>query len=216
MTSDPRRLGGVKIPSERSLAISSRHHSRSASEPLDLVDVHRLRRQRAGEHGERLRGRRDLARDVALRHRPLLDAEDRLAGLAVQNEEVSILGADADRGDRLARRGGRRTAPAARRRRNPRDRDARSGSDQTTLAGRRRAGPRWNWRSGCRPAARRRSSRGWGCRWGRTPGRARDRRRSPTRRWRRRCAARCRSSRSRPRDLSGPAESGPRSISACR
>src|SRR6185436_20917659 len=48
---------------------------------LDLLDVQLLERQRAGSEGERLCGRCGFARHVALGNRPLLDAEDGLAGV---------------------------------------------------------------------------------------------------------------------------------------
>ena len=43
-----------------------------------------------------------LARDVALRHRALFDRNERLTCLAIEHEEVTRLGRNADRGDRPA------------------------------------------------------------------------------------------------------------------
>ena len=57
-------------------------------------------RQRRRLHGERLRRRIPLAGDVALRHGPLLDAEDRFAGHAIEDEHVAGL---ADGGERRNR-----------------------------------------------------------------------------------------------------------------
>src|SRR3978361_548977 len=100
--SDPRTLGGVKIPSERSAAIRSRHHFRSASEPWIRSTFRDCGESGFGRNGQGAGGGGHAPRHVALRHRPLLDAEDRLAGGAIEDEKVTGLRADADRGDRPA------------------------------------------------------------------------------------------------------------------
>ena len=93
----------MKMPSERKRAIRARHASRSAGvTPHASAAVSREGASGARAHGERLRGPGLLAGHRAPRHRPLLDREQRRAGLAVQHEEVAHLGRDDDRRHRLA------------------------------------------------------------------------------------------------------------------
>jgi len=56
-------------------------------------------RERRWPHRERLRWKGQLAGDIALRYRALFDAEDRLAGLAIQEVQVTGLGRHGERGD---------------------------------------------------------------------------------------------------------------------
>ena len=61
-----------------------------------------MRESGAGFDRERLRLRGALERHLALRHRPLLDAVDRLAGDAIHQEHQAPLAHDADGGNRPA------------------------------------------------------------------------------------------------------------------
>ena len=67
-----------------------------------IVDRDRLTRVRRRLGRERLRRRVPLARHVALRHRPLLDRPDRLAGHAIEDIEEGFLARQRHRLDRLA------------------------------------------------------------------------------------------------------------------
>jgi hypothetical protein len=65
-----------------------------------LVCAEPLRREGRRQARQGLRGRRLLARHVALRRRLLRHREERLAGQAVEQEQVSGLGPHGHRGDR--------------------------------------------------------------------------------------------------------------------
>src|SRR5262245_37528464 len=54
----------------------------------------RMRRERARQNGEGLSRRQFLAFDAALRDRTFFDREDRLAGFAVEHEEMANFGSD--------------------------------------------------------------------------------------------------------------------------
>ena len=93
----PRSEGGVKKPSARNGVIASRHQARSSSVSAPrLVRGQPRARERSRGRREGLRRRGLLARDVALRHRPLFDRNERRAGLAIEHEEVAGLGRHAD------------------------------------------------------------------------------------------------------------------------
>ncbi len=66
---------------------------------VEMVARDRHLRQRLGLHREGLRGRRLLARHVALRHRALDDIEDRLAGDAIEREQQAGLVHHDERGN---------------------------------------------------------------------------------------------------------------------
>ena len=68
---------------------------------VEVVARDRVLRQRRRLDRERLRRRSLLARQVALRHRALLDIEDRLASDAVEREQQSHLRGDDHGGNRL-------------------------------------------------------------------------------------------------------------------
>ena len=103
MTSEPCSDGGVKRPSERSAA------DRAAAPRAILVGrspgiAGRKRRscQRRRRGWKRLRRRRHLTGDIAPGHGPLLDRNQRLAGLAIEDEQMAGLGSDGDRRDGAA------------------------------------------------------------------------------------------------------------------
>ena len=110
----PCRLGGVKMPSRAQRAIRSRHRPRSASVAPGILGRERRcgirARQLVGNGcvGTRVRPATSLAR-----HRPLLDREERLAGLAIEHEQVPGLGRLRDRRHAPAVARARRRAPAA-------------------------------------------------------------------------------------------------------
>ena len=66
---------------------------------VEIVARDRVLGQRLGLHRERLRRRRVLVRQFALRHRALFDVEDRLAGDAVEREHQAGLVDDDDCGN---------------------------------------------------------------------------------------------------------------------
>ena len=96
----PRMLGGVNMPSWRSDAIVDLHAARSASSTPNASSGFELRRNDRRRHRrEGLRRPRLFAGDVAGRHGTLFDRKERLAGGAVEEEEMSHLRPDRDRFD---------------------------------------------------------------------------------------------------------------------
>ena len=131
MMNDPRRLGGVKMPSERSLPISSSHHLRLASS-IPQGASNECGARGSGREGERLRRGRDFARHVGLWVRAALPRRKRFAGVAIEHEIVADPWSRHQRPRWYARRDGHRKAAGAMPRRNPRDRDGRFGNTTTT------------------------------------------------------------------------------------
>ena len=58
---------------------------------LMSLSVNDLARERRRQRRKRLRRRRLLARHIALRHGPLLDRPERAAGIALEDEQESVL-----------------------------------------------------------------------------------------------------------------------------
>ena len=100
---EPARLGGVKIPSERLAAIFSRHLPRSQGVSPQASSGERPGGCSGGGQRRKRLGRRErLAGPAGLRNRPLLDREERHARLAVEQEDVPHLGRLGDRRQRAA------------------------------------------------------------------------------------------------------------------
>ena len=104
-TSDPSRLGGVKIGPSRYFCISLLRRGLQLRRQIEgILEGHALRGHRRRPRRKRLAGRAAFARDVALRHRPFLDRPDRLARHAIEYEHEAMLrqlgdGFDAAAGD---------------------------------------------------------------------------------------------------------------------
>ena len=137
--------------------------------------VERRSRQRRGAKRKRLRRRGGLPRHHARRHRTLLEAEDRLAGHAVEDEHQAHLRhlGDGWYAAAVARRP--QSGPAARAGPSPTDRGAPAGGTISARRWRHRARRRC-WRRGCRRGDRRRRNPRWASRLPQTPGRVRRRR----------------------------------------
>ena len=157
-TTVPRRLGGVKIPSERERASMSRHHFTSsgvgphASSGVNDSGTSEMVREGLGRPAL-------LPRDVGLGDRALLHRQQRLAVAPVEDEHVAHL--RVHHHCRACRPSIRR-ALAARRRRSPRGRGAPPGTPRRTHRSM-PAARRPSWPTCRRPSGCRRNSRARDC-----------------------------------------------------
>jgi hypothetical protein len=103
-TTVPSRDGGVKMPSDSAPSSRAAHHFfiLGHSAPGVLLYGESFRNERRRERGKRLREPRLFSRDRAARDGPLLDREQRNAGVPIEQKDPPHLRGDRDREQALS------------------------------------------------------------------------------------------------------------------